>query len=119
MTNTILIQISNAVIEAYVGVYDIEQQQTQPIKVSITANLLTNNFETENLDTTINYENVWHIVTNCFTQKWKLLESAAETIAQQIKLAYPNAFSIAVNLSKVNAPIPNFNGEVGITYNLN
>jgi 7,8-dihydroneopterin aldolase/epimerase/oxygenase len=119
MANTIIIQIHDAVINAYVGIYDIEQQQTQPIKISITANMHASIFKAEQLDTTINYENIWQIVIACFKQKWKLLESAAENIAQQIKQNYPNALSIAVTLSKSNAPIPNFKGEVGITYTLN
>jgi 7,8-dihydroneopterin aldolase/epimerase/oxygenase len=118
MANTIYIHITDAIVHAYIGIYDIEQQQAQPIKISIKATINVNTFEQENIDTTLNYEKVWHIVEQCLQQKWQLLESAAETIAHRIKLDYPNTSNISVTLMKLKAPIVNFNGTVGITYNM-
>jgi 7,8-dihydroneopterin aldolase/epimerase/oxygenase len=118
MAATIQIHINNAVINAYVGIYDAEQQHTQPIKINVKASMHIHEFENEKLDTTINYEKVWQIIEKCFQQKWQLLESVAQTITKEIKSNYPTAFSISTTLVKLNAPIQHFNGEVGVTYYL-
>jgi FolB domain-containing protein len=117
MQNKFIIKVTNATIHAYVGIYDVEKLNKQPILVDIAIEWPANKFENENLDTTINYETIWKMVITLFEQKWLLLESAAMQLANNIKIVYGTDLSISITMMKTNSVIENFNGSVGINYN--
>jgi FolB domain-containing protein len=119
MSNTFLIQINQAITNAYVGIYASEQNNSQPILVAIKVQMPAHLFEHENLNTTINYEKIWQIVLQTFEQKWQLLESAAVHISQQIMQLFNCQWPIEIALTKTKPIIPNFNGQVGICYQCN
>ena len=116
MPNTFTIKITDATLQAFVGVYPAEQQNTQPILINIAVIMPATNFITENINTTINYEIIWQIVEDVFKNKWQLLESAAVAIAQKIAVAFNQNMPTTITLTKLETIMPNCNGKVGISY---
>ena len=88
MQNGFTIKITDATLQAYVGIYHTEQQNTQPILINIAVSMPASSFEQENINTTLNYEVIWQIVLKVFENKWQLLESAAMEIANKIEIEF-------------------------------
>lgn len=69
-----------------------------------------------NLKQTINYVGIAAIIKKNFEQPVALLETLAQQIIAEIKAAEPRIIQINITIEKVNPPIPNFTGTVGVTY---
>jgi 7,8-dihydroneopterin aldolase/epimerase/oxygenase len=68
------------------------------------------------LNDTINYVNVFDIVKNRFGIPERLLETLAEHIVNDIYAMDNRITTINISIDKINAPIPNFIGTVGVSY---
>lgn len=65
---------------------------------------------------TINYAEVYRIVKEEFSQRKLLLETVAMQIADSVQKQFPEIETINIAIRKLNPPITNFSGSVGITY---
>ncbi len=70
----------------------------------------------QELNDTINYVTVYEIIKKHFAQPEKLLETLAQNITQEIHKIDNRITSINITIDKINAPINNFIGTVGVTY---
>lgn len=70
----------------------------------------------QSLKQTINYVEVYDIVKKHFERPRQLLEILAQEITRDIKLADPRVTLVNIDIRKLNPPIANFTGSVGITY---
>ncbi len=70
----------------------------------------------QSLKQTINYVEVYDIVKKHFERPRQLLEMLAQEITRDIKLADPRVTLVNIEIRKLNPPIANFTGSVGITY---
>jgi dihydroneopterin aldolase len=61
--------------------------------------------ETDNVDDTIDYAAVYHIVSEEMSVSSRLLEHVCYRIAQRLMKTYSNTTSIAITLTKVNPPM--------------
>ncbi len=68
------------------------------------------------LDDTINYVSVFNIIKNRFAIPERLLETLAQHIADDIYAMDTCITTINISIDKINAPISNFIGTVGVTY---
>lgn len=71
----------------------------------------------EEISDTVNYADLYTIVKNQMAIPTALLEAVAEKIVIHIKEKYPMVKSIEVSIYKLQPPIVNFEGRVGITLN--
>lgn len=78
---------------------------------------LINNTITE-LDQTVNYAALFHIVSKYMNQRTDLLETIACQIADTIMQNYSIVQTVEISIFKLHPPIPNFEGNVGITHKL-
>jgi dihydroneopterin aldolase len=69
-----------------------------------------------NIDQTINYATIYHLAKTEFAKPQALLETVAMLICERIYGHFPQVKGIWISIYKMAAPIPNFSGTVGITY---
>jgi 7,8-dihydroneopterin aldolase/epimerase/oxygenase len=71
----------------------------------------------ESLGETINYVSLLDIVKTRMSVPTPLLERVAKLILDDILLAYPFIKSSKISINKLQAPIPQFQGKVGVCLN--
>lgn len=65
---------------------------------------------------TINYVTVFEIVKRHFEHPRKLLETLAQEIVNDVHLFDSRIKNIEIHINKINPPIANFTGSVGVSY---
>jgi len=109
------IHLRDMIFYAYHGVHEEEAIIGNNFKVSVAVSF--NEIEkVEQLNDTINYVTVYEIIKDHFVQPEKLLETLAQNITQEIHKIDHRINSINITIDKLNAPISNFIGTVGVTY---
>jgi dihydroneopterin aldolase len=81
---------------------------------------LSINFEAEkvihSLKQTINYVEVYDIVKRHFERPRQLLEMLAQEITEDIRKSDSRIRAVDIHIKKINPPIANFTGSVGVSY---
>ncbi len=99
---------------AFHGVYEAEKIIGNNFELNIDVSFESDK-QVKNLEQTIDYVAIYEIVKDKMAIPTKLLETLAETIADEIYRSDTRIISIRVNINKINAPIENFSGRVGVT----
>lgn len=109
------IRLNKMIFFAYHGVHAEENIVGSQFEVSV---LLSFNApeKIEELHDTINYVSVFEIVKSNFAKPEKLLESLAQDITEEIYKIDKRISSINITIDKLNPPICNFTGNVGVNY---
>ncbi|MCL6415417.1 dihydroneopterin aldolase [Aestuariirhabdus sp. Z084] len=101
------VSIDNLSVEVIIGVYDWEQQQTQPLILDLW--LLTDfsaAFASDDLDDALNYADIAEHVTDlCQQSRFQLIEALADSILQMLLNRYP-ASRVGVRIRKPKAIAP-------------
>ena len=69
------------------------------------------------IDQTVNYVEIFRIVQDEFSKRKQLLETCAMLIAERLQKQFAGIEKLTISIKKMNPPITNFTGSVGITYN--
>lgn len=102
-----IIKINGLKIFAYHGVNPEEKETGQNFvfDIDIYVNMTTACFS-DNVDDTVNYAKVVKTVTRAFTsQKFNLIERAAQVVADAVLEEYPEVFKVNLTLKKPEAPM--------------
>jgi dihydroneopterin aldolase len=67
------------------------------------------------LDDTVDYVSVHEIIRDEMNNPRPLLETVGMEIANRVKDVYPNVSEINITISKINPPLANFRGELGVS----
>lgn len=70
------------------------------------------------IEQTINYVAVFELVKKRMSIATELLETVAMETAQQILEEFSLAETVQVSIKKLNPPIPDFNGTVGVSFEM-
>jgi dihydroneopterin aldolase len=91
---------------AYHGVYAEEQRigNRYQIDISVTTDF-SDAAETDKLSDTVNYGDLYEIISGVMKIKAKLLEHIAQLIISSVRQRYPNIEAVEVSVSKFNPPI--------------
>jgi len=91
---------------AHHGLYVEEQQKGNKflIDISVKANV-ENSLETDNIDKTVNYEELYFIVAEEMKKPSKLLEHVANRICTRIIDCIPMVGQVDISLSKLDPPL--------------
>ncbi|WP_336514282.1 dihydroneopterin aldolase [Pollutibacter soli] len=100
---------------AYQGLFDEEHRTGNELVVNIELRYQEKE-RVSRLDQTINYGEVFQIIKTRLKTPGKLLESLAMDIAEDLKTTFPQILEINISISKLQAPILNFQGQPGIRY---
>lgn len=92
-----------------IGYYEEEQVLGNEFFVSVSVRFPFNNPDSEEIQNTVNYEELYAILVEVMSPRRKLLESAAEDILNRIVEEYSHVQQIEVSIRKVNPP---FGGDL-------
>jgi dihydroneopterin aldolase len=69
--------------------------------------------DTENLESTVNYEVINSIISKEMKLSQKLLETVVKNIIDQLIFTYPFLLTVVVGIKKLHPPMP---GEIGYSF---
>ncbi len=87
-------------------------------EVSLTASYLSTNVPVVSIAQTIDYTVLYDMVKQCMQKLTPLLETLATEIASEIFVKFSNVEEVVISIFKLHPPIKNFQGSVGVTYQL-
>lgn len=111
----VTIELHNLRLQAYHGVYDGEKKTGSPYEMNVKVIYEEGTEEFDNLKNTINYVEVFEIVKKWMSIPTPLLEKVAESIIRNIKQQFPFTREIIISIYKLEPPIENFQGKIGVT----
>ena len=97
---------------AYHGFYAQEQVLGNHFVVDVSVEFIPTAID-DDLQHTLNYEELYTIVQAQMLQPRKLLETVANAINNNIVAAYPFAQTVCTGITKLNPPLP---GQVGSSF---
>lgn len=103
---------------AHHGLYEEEAKLGNEFEVDVSIAYKAPETIVSSIDETINYAEVFRIVKDEFSQRKHLLETCAMQIADRLQKQFPQMEKLTISIKKLNPPITNFVGSVGIIYHL-
>lgn len=100
---------------AFHGLYEGEAKVGNNFQVNLTVSYDDGRIKLDNLRGMISYEDLYEIVKKRMAIRSDLLEEVAETIILKIRHKYSMVREISISIFKLQAPLENFQGKVGIT----
>jgi 7,8-dihydroneopterin aldolase/epimerase/oxygenase len=98
------------------GMYEEEYKVGNEFEVDISIDTLAPELQINSLAQTVDYVAVYRIVQEEFRIRQYYIETCAMQIADKLELQFPQINKIIISIRKLNAPITNFTGSVGVTY---
>lgn len=112
------IELRQVKLHAYHGMYEGESKIGSPYELDLKVSYdEPAQAVFEQISDTVNYAELFTIVKHHMAIPTALLEAVAENIVIHIKKQYPIVKMIEVSIYKLQPPIVNFEGRVGITLN--
>lgn len=108
------IHLTNLEMHGYHGWHAEEQIIGTSFKVDIAVSFTAQN-DVENLEDTINYVKIYEEVRLVFAHPVKLLETLALNVCNVIRTLDDRIILINISIAKLNPPISNFMGRVGVS----
>ena len=100
------IELKKMIIHAYHGVREQERIVGNNYRIDLKVCLdLSKAIESDNMDDTINYSEMFNLVKEEMKISSHLLEHVAGRIIRKIKQNYPNISKITIRLAKIKPPI--------------
>jgi len=109
------VHLSNLLFHAFHGFYEGESKTGNDYELNVVIKYEEGDRSLNVLDDLVNYELVYDIVRKRMAIPTVLLEEVAEAIIRKIKHQYKQVREIAVSIYKLNPPMQNMQGRVGIT----
>ena len=113
----ISIELKDVHIHAFHGLYEGEEKIGNPYIINLVVKYDEERTDFENINTTINYVELFDIVNTRMHVPTTLLEKICESIIRRIRHQYPFVSEIDLSIHKLQAPIDNFQGRVGVSMN--
>ncbi|MEL6123947.1 MAG: dihydroneopterin aldolase [Bacteroidota bacterium] len=90
---------------AFHGYYEFERRVGNNFELDVDVVFAMTGDPNDQIDKTINYEEIYRICESYMQKKYLLLESVAHDIASEIRGNYSNIKSVEVTLSKLKPPV--------------
>lgn len=109
------VQLFDLNFHAFHGIYEGEPLIGNDFQVDLSVQYDESLIKMDDLRSMINYVDLYEIVRKRMAIRSNLLEEVAETIILKIRHKYSMVKEISISIFKLQAPIENFQGKVGIT----
>lgn len=103
---------------AYHGIDDGEDVLGGEYEVSLTASYKPENVPITSIEQTVDYTVLYNIIRQRMQTPAALLETLATEIASEIFAKFSIISEVDISIFKLHPPIKNFEGSVGVTYQL-
>src|SRR5450432_2161139 len=100
---------------AHHGVYDGEPQAGGEFEVQLQVKYEEKKIKFNDLKNVLDYEALYHIVKKRMAIPTPLMEEVAESIIRKIRHEYSFVKEVTISIFKLQPPMENFQGKVGIT----
>ena len=97
------------------GLYRSEPKTGNLYNVDLFVRYDEGNTSFNHLSDTINYVELYDILRQRMQTPTALLEKLCDEVIQQIKARYPFIAEAMISIQKIQAPIENFEGKVGVS----
>jgi dihydroneopterin aldolase len=111
----VVIEVNNVQLHALHGIYEGEKVIGSNYEVSVQVTYDEGDSTFDDLKNTINYVEILEIVKQRMRIPTGLLEKVADDIIRSIKQQYPFCTGISFSIYKLDAPVENFQGKIGVT----
>ncbi|MDE3235464.1 MAG: dihydroneopterin aldolase [Bacteroidota bacterium] len=110
------IHLHNVIFFAYHGLYEHEKINGNEFEVNVSVDYQPSDGVISNIENTINYVDVFQLVQQRMSMATPLLETVVMDIAGQIIARFSLAEKVSVSIKKLNPPIKDFRGTVGVSF---
>jgi len=111
----ITIELHNLILHGYHGIFEEEKKVMNTFEVSLSVRYDEKKSDFDSLEDTISYVDLYNIVKIKTQAPAFLLEKLCQGIIRKIKHQYPIVREVIISIYKMQAPIENFQGKVGVT----
>lgn len=111
----VVIELQQVRLQAFHGVYAGEQKTGSLYEINVKVSYEEGDTTFDDLKNTINYVEILEIVKQRMRIPTGLLEKVADDIIRTIKQQYPFSTGISFSIYKLDAPVENFQGKIGVT----
>ena len=111
----VVIELNQVKLHAFHGVYEGEKYTGSNYEINIRVAYEEGDTTFDELKNTINYVEILEIVKQRMRNSTGLLEKVADGIIKEIRLRYPFTTEISITIYKLDAPVENFQGKIGVT----
>lgn len=111
----VVIEVNEVKLHALHGIYEGEKVIGSNYEVSVRVTYEEGNTTFDDLKNTINYVEILDIVKQRMQTPTGLLEKVADDVIRSIKQQYPFCTGISFSIYKLDAPVENFQGKIGVT----
>lgn len=116
MQSRMTISLHDLEFQAFHGLYPEERLTGNQFKVDLKATYLPPDDTIVSIEQTVNYVNLFSIIKNRMDTPVDLLESLAMQITEDIHNRFPAIIKISISIRKVNPPVLQFTGSVGVCF---
>jgi 7,8-dihydroneopterin aldolase/epimerase/oxygenase len=113
----VTVKVDQLRLHAFHGIYNGEPLVGGDFEINVEVDYNEENKVFDKLDDTISYVALIDIVTTRMKSPTQLLEKVARLISVDIKETFPDITASRVSISKLQAPIAQFQGRVGVVLN--
>ncbi|ULQ54206.1 dihydroneopterin aldolase [Flavihumibacter fluvii] len=110
------VHLHQLLFHGYHGIYPGEELIGNNFEVSLDVSYEAEREKMDDIAFLISYEDLYKIVQQRMSTPTPLLEELANGIMHKIKHRYTQVASIQITIFKLQAPIENFQGKVGISF---
>jgi dihydroneopterin aldolase len=111
----VVIELNQLRLHAFHGVYEGEKLTGSSYEVSVRVVYEEGDSTFDDLKNTINYVEILEIVKQRMRIPTGLLEKVADGIIRKIRHQYPFSTEISISIYKLEPPVENFQGKIGVT----
>jgi 7,8-dihydroneopterin aldolase/epimerase/oxygenase len=109
------VELQNILVHAFHGIYGGEERIGSNYEIGLKVSYEEGKSEFSDINDTINYADLYTIVKEQMQVPTPLLEKVADGIIRRIKAQYPAIKEVVLSIYKLEPPIENFQGRVGVT----
>jgi 7,8-dihydroneopterin aldolase/epimerase/oxygenase len=111
----VVIELQQVRLQAFHGVYSGEEKTGSNYEINVRVAYEEGDCTFDDLNNTINYVEILRIVKQRMQVSTGLLEKVALGIITEVKEQYPFTREVVLSIYKLDAPVENFQGKIGVT----
>ena len=111
----VVIELNQVRLRAFHGIYEGEKLTGSDYEINVRVVYDEGDSTFDDLKNTINYVEILDIVKQRMRIPTGLLEKVADGIIRDIRHQYPFTTEISISIYKLDAPVENFQGKLGVT----
>ena len=98
------------------GMYAEERKVGNQFEIDIEISFKPPKHTITSIEETVNYVEIYRIIEERFSEYRNLLETCAMEISEALHEHFSEIRQVSISIKKINPPITNFTGSVGVSY---